>query len=37
MPVPGWNPGRARWVELIVGAVAFTAMLLFLIGLGVFQ
>lgn len=37
MPVPGYHRGRATLVQLIVGAVAFTAMLLVLISAGLFQ
>lgn len=35
MPVPGFRFGRISLIEAIVGAVAFTAMLLVLISAGV--
>lgn len=37
MPVPSYHKGRIQLVHYIVGAVAFTAMLLVLASAGVFE
>lgn len=37
MPVPSYHRGRIQLVHLIVGAVAFTAMLLVLASTGIFE